>query len=458
LVFINADFNGANNGDKVLEFWANTTSGTVWFNISGFINGRNYRINRSGSTIDTVTANSTGNISFSNNVWSEKLFEIFQTTSSAEPQFGSVNTPDGTTGDSLIFNVSVTDDNDTYSELTVRVNWSHNGTNSNDTMTGHADNTFTRTVTVGHNISNISFFFYANDTDANLNQTSVFWRNVTDNDVPIAVCSNLSYQLEDIDIIFNASSSADNIGIHSYKWDWDNDSVYENTTTNATINYTYADPANYTAVLWVNDSADNNDTCNVTVHVQYNISWNLLYNESAGGGLNFFGIMNETNASAIASALGDNCSQVLRWNPTIQSWVAYIPDVSTLDMSFSLQSGDAVSVEIDSNRTYYIKGYKPRSQVNLTYNATAGGGLNWLGRTDDMNSSGAGSNIKANDISDNLTDPSNCNQILQWNATIQSFVAYIPGISGEELNFDVLPGLAVCIEVKDDETLTQHGW
>ena len=78
LVYINNDISGAGDGDKVLEFYANTASGNVLFDISGFPAGNEYIIKRNSNTIANPTANSTGFISFSNNVWSQQLFEIYQ--------------------------------------------------------------------------------------------------------------------------------------------------------------------------------------------------------------------------------------------------------------------------------------------------------------------------------------------------------------------------------------------
>jgi len=78
LVYIDDDIIGAGDGDKVLEFYASTTGGNVWFNISGFPVGNDYVVNRDDFAIASPTANGSGYISFSNDVWSEQLFEIFQ--------------------------------------------------------------------------------------------------------------------------------------------------------------------------------------------------------------------------------------------------------------------------------------------------------------------------------------------------------------------------------------------
>lgn len=72
MVFLSNNISGAGVGDKVLEFYANTTTGNVWFNLSGFQVGRGYFVNRSGSRLANVTANSSGYISFSSSSWSEK--------------------------------------------------------------------------------------------------------------------------------------------------------------------------------------------------------------------------------------------------------------------------------------------------------------------------------------------------------------------------------------------------
>jgi len=78
LVYINDDTAGAGDGEKVLEFYADITAGSVVFDLSGFLAGNNYTVNRSGSSIATPTANGSGFISFTNDIWGNQLFEIIQ--------------------------------------------------------------------------------------------------------------------------------------------------------------------------------------------------------------------------------------------------------------------------------------------------------------------------------------------------------------------------------------------
>lgn len=101
LVHINDDITGTSNGERVLDFYASTTGGNVWFNISGFVVGRSYMVNRSGSSIATPTANSSGFISFCSDVWSTHRFEIFQLNSNRAPAVNNPSPSDLSTGVSI---------------------------------------------------------------------------------------------------------------------------------------------------------------------------------------------------------------------------------------------------------------------------------------------------------------------------------------------------------------------
>jgi len=76
IVYINNDITNAITGESVLEFNASTSAGSVYFNISGFKSGTQYNVIRNGAEIATPTSNSTGYITFTNNVWSGQEIEI----------------------------------------------------------------------------------------------------------------------------------------------------------------------------------------------------------------------------------------------------------------------------------------------------------------------------------------------------------------------------------------------
>ena len=106
------------------------------------------------------------------------------------PEISDGSPESGTTGDFFLFNVSVTDDVDSASELTVKVNWSHNGTSSNDTMNNVGGNYFEKQISLGHSVSDLTYHIYVNDTYPNSNYTGELTATVTDNDAPYSVSDN----------------------------------------------------------------------------------------------------------------------------------------------------------------------------------------------------------------------------------------------------------------------------
>jgi hypothetical protein len=81
-------------------------------------------------------------------------------------------TPNGTINTPITFNVSVVDENYTYLELIVKVDWTTNGTGANETMTGHADNTFTKTIVLGNAVGMLYYRIYAENPVSDRNITS----------------------------------------------------------------------------------------------------------------------------------------------------------------------------------------------------------------------------------------------------------------------------------------------
>lgn len=107
------------------------------------------------------------------------------------PQFDDNSPSTGTTGDSYTFNVSVTDSVDSAEDITVKVDWSHGSQGSNQTMTHVGGNYFEKTVTLdSSSISDMTYIFYANDTNGNSAITSSTSVTVTDNDDPSLVGDN----------------------------------------------------------------------------------------------------------------------------------------------------------------------------------------------------------------------------------------------------------------------------
>jgi len=103
LSFVNDDIGGAFDGEKILSFTADVSSGFVWFNISGFIPGTGYLVNKDTVSHASVTANASGFISFSNSVWSDHDFDVYQIgTGNAPPYDPSNPSPSNNANDMLV--------------------------------------------------------------------------------------------------------------------------------------------------------------------------------------------------------------------------------------------------------------------------------------------------------------------------------------------------------------------
>jgi len=74
--YLKSNFSNASQGDLLLRFNANTTGGTVWFNLSGFVANRDYDVFRDSVLLSDEKANASGVISFSSNVWSDHQFDF----------------------------------------------------------------------------------------------------------------------------------------------------------------------------------------------------------------------------------------------------------------------------------------------------------------------------------------------------------------------------------------------
>jgi hypothetical protein len=89
--FICENSASASDGDAIVSFAADTTGGTVWFNLSGFSAGTSYVVQKDSVDFSTETANVSGFISFSNSDWSSHTFDIYQEGESNTPPDAASN-------------------------------------------------------------------------------------------------------------------------------------------------------------------------------------------------------------------------------------------------------------------------------------------------------------------------------------------------------------------------------
>ena len=196
----------------------------------------------------------------------------------------------------------------------------------------------------------------------------------------------------------------------------------------------------------VNDGTLNvSKTFNFICTVWHNITMNLIYNASAGGGLNFLSVLSSTDASTLASTVGPFCVQVVTWNASQQTWQAYVPGVGG---NYNLNAGMSAGIEVSQNTSITIDGYAMNNVRNLYYTTSGGGGLNCLGRTNGTTTASA--------MAAAVTPSTAVAQVLYWNGTAQDYMpAYIPGVG---IDFTIPAGMAVYIEVTGNATLRQAGW
>ena len=177
LVYINDDIPGAIVGEKVLDFYATTTSGTVLFDLSGFPVNNEYLIRRNGNHHATSTANATGVISYSNAAWSStQRFQVYLQTQAAvdsiPPQISGVaqttSNPLDTSSSYGWVNVSCTvTDNVAVSSVIVRIR-SPSGSWNNVSMTaGTAGVYYYRSTTAFSSLGNYSYSIRTLDTSSN---------------------------------------------------------------------------------------------------------------------------------------------------------------------------------------------------------------------------------------------------------------------------------------------------
>ncbi len=126
------------------------------------------------------------------------------------------------------------------------------------------------------------------------------------NKAPVANAGGPYTGREGSTIMFNASGSYDSDGsIVNYEWDWQNDGIYDATTTSAIYNYTYADNFTGQVGLRITDNGNltSTDLANVTV---------VNVNPTAQAGGPYYGLINE-NIQCQGSATDPSPNDVLTY-------------------------------------------------------------------------------------------------------------------------------------------------
>ena len=183
------------------------------------------------------------------------------------PEFGDNSLSTGHTGDTYTFNVSVTDNIDIASELTVKVDWSHGSLGNNESMTHVGGNYFEKTITLDlSSTSDMTYSIYAKDTCGNDNTMTVASVTVIDNDNPQITDISSTPSPQEIGGCVNITAAiTDNIEVGNVFLNITHpDSSFENIsiTANKTgityyCNKTYSMIGSYSYFIWADDTSNN---------------------------------------------------------------------------------------------------------------------------------------------------------------------------------------------------------
>ena len=124
---------------------------------------------------------------------------------------------DGTTGDTFVFNLSVTDNIKIGS---VFVNWAHGGSSGNLSLANMNGSIWSGSIVLDHSLGNLGYTIYIYDTSNNHNISSQQTVRVTDNDAPILEDDHSPNNGTTGDRYQFSINATDNINISSIHVDW----------------------------------------------------------------------------------------------------------------------------------------------------------------------------------------------------------------------------------------------
>jgi len=207
-------------------------------------------------------------IAFSDGTNSEEsAINTVQVTDNDAPTLVMDNTPlFGTTGDPFTFDVEVMDN---YEIDTVFVYYSHDDSvYQSKELTDDGQGFWNGEIILELNFTELFYYFKVTDDGNPSNELTTDKAEipVNDNDPPTAR-AGVDLLLEmNADVIFDATSSTDNIGIVEYSWSFSYDGV-EIELTGKLEGFTFEIPGKYVITLTVSDDEGNwaKDTLNITV-------------------------------------------------------------------------------------------------------------------------------------------------------------------------------------------------
>jgi len=139
-----------------------------------------------------------------------------------------------------------------------------------------------------------------------------------------------------------------------------------------------------------------------------------------------------TKASELAAKIGDNCTEVVMWDSSLQQYVSYIPGVPLNDFDIAGGAGYFINVNSPTDVLFSGKSWKSPFAISLIT------GYNLVGipvKDPSM--------TKASELAAKIGD--NCTEVVMWDSSLQQYVSYIPGVPLND--FDIAGGAGYFINV-----------
>ena len=116
--------------------------------------------------------------------WANSSTKTFEIEEGQAPTITDNSLTDGSPGDQFVFNATVTDDTDSASDLTVKVDWQHDSNSGNYTMTNINGDYFVSYATLDNSIASLNYEIYAVDQWGNAITTESKTVTITDDTPP----------------------------------------------------------------------------------------------------------------------------------------------------------------------------------------------------------------------------------------------------------------------------------
>lgn len=269
------------------------------------------------------------------------------------PEFGDNSPSTGHTGDTYTFNVSVTDNVDIASELTVKVDWSHGSLGNNESMTHVGGNYFEKTIILDlSSISDMTYSIYAEDTCGNADTTTAASVTVTDNDNPSLDADNSDVAGTTGDTFNFDITASDNINVDGVNVSWSHGSLDGNLALS------------FSGGHWIGNVALDDSSSNLIYRVQVNDSSSNYVRGSQQS--------KSVTDNDPPSISGDSGNVGVGTGNSVTLWVTASDNIgiSSAEVSIDGGAGNAMSYNAGLSRWEYVYTAPSGDASDHTYTVT----------------------------------------------------------------------------------------